>query len=102
MSPDQFKFSIDVIVLLVGFISIIFGFKSAVGGTFGTAMKYILIGMSILTLNHFLDTVYLADGLKAAGHTKDFLQPVIVHRLINLVGFLFIGFGYLTLTKSQS
>lgn len=100
MTPDQFKLLVDIITIVIGVLAIFFARKSAVGGTFGTGMNLILAGIFVLTVNHLLDTVFLANFLKSAGHTADLLQSSIVHRLINLTGFLLVAFGFATFNKS--
>lgn len=102
MSPSDFKFLIDVVVLLIGIYCIILAQKASVGGLFGQGMTYILLGILILTVNHALDTVFLGNYLTTAGHTKDFLQPAIVHRIINLGGFIFMAIGFSQFAKTMS
>ena len=94
VDPYLVKKSLDVITLLLGAYIVVQLVRSAIGGTVGTAFKFILGGIIILALNHLLDTIYFADALKAAGHTTDVFQAPIVHRAINLVGFIFMAFGF--------
>ncbi len=99
MTPFQLKYGLDVMTLLIGIYVMLEVSRAALGGTVGTAFKLVLIGIFVLTINHFLDTVYLADTLKMMGHTQDFFQAPIVHRAINFVGFLFMAWGFSTLPK---
>lgn len=68
----------------------------------GKAFIWVLAGFFVLAVNHFLDTVFLADYLKSAGHTADFWQGPIVHRVINLIGFILMTVGFLKITRQQS
>jgi hypothetical protein len=99
LTPDQLKLSVDVITIVVGIFAIYFAKKSAVGGTFGTGMNLILAGVFVLMINHLLDTVFLANFLKMQGHTTDAFQGPIVHRFINLFGFVLMAFGFATFSK---
>lgn len=102
MTPANFKLAIDLLVILIGIVAMWFAIKAAVGGLFGRGMTFIIAGIFVLAVNHALDTLYLSKALTAAGHTKDLLQPTIVHRLINLVGFVLMVFGFFTFSKTRS
>ena len=95
------KYVLDGVTLLLGVYIAIQIVRSAIAGTIGTAFKLILAGIFILAINHLLDTAYLADMLKATGHTTDFLQASIVHRTINLVGFVVMTAGFRKLSKTS-
>lgn len=99
MNPEQFKLLVDVIVILIGVWSMISLRRAAVGGKFGAAMNLILAGIFVLTLNHFSDTIFVASFLKMTGHTNDYLQPAIVHRIINLAGFILMALGFATFSR---
>lgn len=101
MTPNQLKFGVDVLVLLLGLYSMYKLRQAAVGGVFGKAFSLILLGLFVLAINHFLDTVYLAGALKAAGNTTNFLQSTAVHRYINLIGFILMTLGFASLSKSS-
>ena len=101
MSPQVLKYIIDGATLLLGIYVMVQMMRSALGGAVGFAFRLILIGIFILAINHLADTVYFAGALKAAGHTTDYLQAPIVHRLINFIGFIFMAFGFMKLTRSQ-
>ena len=99
MNPDTVKLSLDIVVVLLGVYCIFSARKSTIGGVFGQAMTLILIGLLILTVNHILDTVWLANYLNNAGHAKDLLQGSIVHRYINLTGFILMAVGFGKISK---
>lgn len=101
MTPLALKYSLDIITLLLGVYVIYIMRKSTLGGAIGTALQMVIAGIFILTINHFLDTAYLADGLKRLGHVNDYFQAPIVHRVINLVGFLFMAAGFSALTNKM-
>lgn len=94
MDPNLVKQAIDVVTVILGLFIGVQLTRSAIGGTVGTAFKLILLGIFVLAINHLLDTLYFAQALKAAGHTTDLLQAPIVHRAINLVGFLIMTIGF--------
>ena len=100
VTPQILKYVLDIIVLLFGVIILLEIRKAAFGGVVGAGMKLILIGMAVLAVNHFLDTAFLAATLTGMGHTKDFYQPAIIHRVINLSGFLLILLGYKEFAKA--
>jgi len=101
MPSNNIKLLVDAIVVLIGFYAVYKGKQAAMGGLFGQAMTFILVGISVLTLNHALDTVFLADFLKRSGHTQDLLQSTAVHRYINLVGFVLVAIGFSKIAKTQ-
>lgn len=98
MSPQTVKYVLDIVTLLLGVWIVVQLSRSAIGGVVGSAFKIILAGVLALAINHFLDTAYFAEALKKAGHTTDLLQAPIVHRGINLVGFLLMAAGFQKLT----
>lgn len=102
MSPDNFKLTLDILTLVVGAVAMVLARRAAIGGAFGMGMNLILAGIFVLTVNHLLDTVFLANALKMAGHTKDNLQGPIVHRMINLLGFLLMLAGFLNFSKASN
>ncbi len=102
MTPANFKLAIDLLVIMIGLVAMVLAIKTAVGGLIGKGMSLIIAGIFVLAINHALDTLYLSAALTAAGHTKDLLQPTIVHRLINLVGFILMAFGFFTFSKTKS
>ena len=100
MTPEMLKLTLDLATLLAGVYAMLLARKSAIGGMFAKAMTLILLGIFILTVNHALDTLYLASALKNAGHTKDYLQGPIVHRMINFIGFLLMVMGFAKLAET--
>ncbi len=102
MTPENFQFGIDLVVILISVGIIILAIKAAVGGLFGRGMTQIAAGILVLAINHALDTLFFQSTLMMAGHTADFLQPSIVHRLINLVGFFLIFLGFFSFSKTKS
>ncbi len=94
MDPQTVKYALDIVTLLLGVYIVMQLARSAIGGTVGTAFKFILAGIIVLGVNHLLDTAYFASALKVAGHTTDLLQAPIVHRAINLVGFVLMTVGF--------
>ncbi len=94
MDPQTVKYILDIITLLLGLYIVVKLTRSGIGGTVGIAFKFILGGIIVLGINHLLDTAYFAAALKAAGHTTDILQAPIVHRGINLVGFVLMTVGF--------
>ena len=102
MTPLVLKYLLDIATLLLGVYIATQVIRSSIAGTIGTAFKLILGGIFILAINHLLDTAYLMETLKAAGHTADFMQAPIVHRSINLVGFIVMAIGFQKLTGKTS
>ena len=72
MTPQILKYILDIVTLLLGLYVVVQIMRSSVAGTMGTAFKLVLLGILILAINHFLDTAYLAESLKASGHTADY------------------------------
>lgn len=100
IDPQAVKYALDLITLLLGVYIIVQLMRSAIGGTVGTAFRYILVGILVLAVNHLLDTAYFSTALKAAGHATDLFQAAIVHRAINLVGFVLMTVGFQKLTNA--
>ncbi len=100
MTPQILKYSIDILTLLLGFYIVVKLSHSGIGGTVGTAFKLILVGILVLAFNHLLDTAYLAEAMKALGHTSNYLQAPIIHRTINLIGFVIMTIGFQQLIKA--
>lgn len=100
MSPLIVKYILDSAVLVLGLWVMVRMVRSSLGGTVGSALWFILIGIFILAANHLADTAFFADALKAAGHTTDYLQSPIVHRAINLTAFVLMALGFGKLTSA--
>ena len=99
ITPQFVKYALDIMTLLLGFYTVFEVRRSAIGGAVGLAFRLVLAGIVILSVNHFLDTAYLANALKVANHTADYFQAPIVHRAINLIGFILMFLGFIKLTK---
>lgn len=102
MTPENFQFAIDLVVILISIGIIILAIRAAVGGLFGRGMALIATGILVLAINHALDTLFFSSALMMAGHAADFFQPSIIHRLINLIGFLLILLGFFSFSKTKS
>lgn len=94
MTPQILKYILDITTLLIGVSIAIRVFQSPIPGKLGKAFRLILLGIFILAANHLADTAFIADLMKMDGHTTDYLQAPIIHRIINLIGFLVMASGF--------
>jgi len=94
-SPLQL--GLDVLTLLIAIYVLWQASKAALGGAVGTAFQFILAGVFVLTINHLLDTILFSTLLKT--ENINFLQEPVVHRAINLIGFILMAVGFSNLPK---
>ena len=100
-SPFNVQVFLDVLNLVIAAYIIYQVMRAALGGLVGKAFQLIAIGIAVLGVNHIADSLFLAPMLREMGHVHDYLQPPIVHRFINFIGFAFLAWGFTQLKLSR-
>ena len=82
------------LMLVVGAI-LAWYFRPRIGGTLAVGVRLIMIGVLVLGLTHLADTMF-KDYVVAIDATA---RPLI-HRVLNVIGFLFIFVGFFRMKKA--
>lgn len=93
MDSHSFTYILDILLVISAFLALYF--RPKIGGTLAVGLRLIMVGVFILGLTH------LADSL-----LKDFVEMIdatarpLLHRGLNVVGFLFIFIGFFQMRKA--
>ena len=71
--------------------------KKGIGGLIGSAMNWMALGIILLGITHFvatLMTMYMPGFTEAYGE--------VFHRVLVLLGFLLLGYGFMKIDKVSS
>ena len=82
------------IVLVVSAVLALY-FRPRIGGTLAVGLRLIMVGVFFLGITHLTDTL-LKDFVEAIDATT---RPLL-HRGLNVVGFLFIFAGFFQMRKA--
>jgi hypothetical protein len=85
---------LDLLLLASAFLA--WYFRPKLGGQLAVGMRLLMVGVLILGITHLADTVFLKDYLSAIDKA---LSP-LVHRGLNVIGFIFIFIGFFQMKKA--
>jgi len=87
MDAHTLTLTLDITLVVAAFLA--YYFRPRIGGTLAVGLRLIMAGVLILGLTHLADTL-----------TKDYLTMIdaatrpLLHRALNVIGFLFIFIGF--------
>jgi len=96
ITPRATEYMLDIMTLLLAIWIGIQLVRSNIRGQVGAALNIILAGILVLTVNHLMDTLIFSSLFSKPG----FLMDAIVHRSINLVGFILMAIGFWRLSAT--
>ena len=84
---------IDIVTLVLGIVGLVIITRTKLSENQTIGFTFFIIGFIILDINHLLDTLVLAEALGPQ------VAP-LVHRINNLIGFIFMILGIIQLSKT--
>ena len=94
IDPHGFTYILDVLLVIGALLALYF--RPRLGGQLAIGLRLIMIGVFILGLTHLTDTL-LKDFVSVIDATA---RPLL-HRGLNVVGFLFIFYGFFRMKKAM-
>ncbi len=88
MDSHTLTLLLDTTLVVAAFLALYF--RPRIGGTLAVGLRLIMVGVFILGLTHLADTL-MKDYIESI----DAVTRPLLHRGLNVVGFLFIFGGFL-------
>ena len=88
MDPHTLTLLLDIILVVAAFLALYY--RPRIGGTLAVGLRLIMVGVFILGLTHLSDTLMK----ELIGEMIDAVTRPLLHRGLNVVGFLFIFGGF--------
>ena len=87
------NYTLDILLVVSDVLALYY--RPKIGGTLAVGLRLIMVGVFILGLTHLTDTL-LKDFVAAIDATT---RPLL-HRGLNVIGFLFIFIGFFQMRKA--
>jgi hypothetical protein len=93
MDAHGFTYFLDILLVISALLALYF--RPRIGGQLAVGLRWIMVGVFILGLTHLTDTLL-----------KDFVEMIdattrpLLHRGLNVIGFLFIFTGFFQMRKA--
>jgi high-affinity nickel permease len=94
MNPQSLTLLLDIVLVVSAVLALYF--RPRIGGTLAVGLRLIMVGVFILGLTHLTDTI-IKDHVAMIDATT---RPLL-HRGLNVVGFLFIFIGFFRMKKAM-
>ena len=94
LDPHIITYALDVLLVVSAVLALYY--RPRIGGQLAVGLRLIMIGVFILGLSHLTDTL-LKDFVAAIDATS---RPLL-HRGLNVAGFLFIFIGFFRMRKAM-
>jgi hypothetical protein len=101
MLPQLATISLDIFTLMIVVFAAVQVIRADIGGIVGVAFRFTLIGLAVLAINRFLDTFYFAELLQTYSSAEALSNISLIHKLVDLIGFIFIAIGYAKLAAAN-
>ncbi len=93
IDPHGLAYILDILLVISAFLALYF--RPRIGGQLAVGLRLIMIGVFILGLTHLTDTL-LKDFVSAIDATT---RPLL-HRGLNVAGFVLIFIGFFQMRKA--
>lgn len=93
ISPNSLTYILDIILVVSAVLALYF--RPRIGGQLAVGLRLIMVGVFILGLTHLTDTL-LKDFVTSIDATT---RPLL-HRGLNVIGFLIIFLGFFRMRKA--
>ena len=93
VSPQNLTYFIDIVLVITAVLALYF--RPRIGGQLAMGLRIIMIGIFFLGLTHLADTLLKDIIPQLDGTTRSLL-----HRGLNVVGFVFIFIGLFRMKKA--
>jgi len=94
LDPHIITYALDVLLVVSAVLALYY--RPRIGGQLAVGLRLIMIGVFILGLTHLTDTL-LKDFVAVIDATS---RPLL-HRGLNVIGFLFIFIGFFRMRKAM-
>jgi hypothetical protein len=93
MDAHGFTYVLDIILVISAVLALYY--RPRIGGQLAIGLRLIMVGVFLLGITHLTDTL-LKDFVEAIDATT---RPLL-HRGLNVIGFLFIFIGFFQMRKA--
>ncbi len=93
MDAHAITLTLDIVLVISALLALYF--RPRIGGQLAVGLRLIMVGVFILGLTHLTDTL-LHDYVTAIDAT---MRPLL-HRALNVIGFLFIFIGFFGMKRA--
>jgi hypothetical protein len=93
IDPHSLTYFLDILLVISALLALYF--RPRMGGSLAVGLRLIMIGVFILGLTHLTDTL-LKDFVSAIDATT---RPLL-HRSLNLIGFVVIFIGFFRMKRA--
>ncbi len=93
IDPHTFTYFLDIVLLVSAFLALYF--RPKIGGQLAVGLRLIMVGVFFLGLTHLADTL-LKDFVTAI----DAATRPLLHRGLNVIGFLVIFIGFFQMRRA--
>lgn len=93
IDPHGLTYFLDIVLVVAALLALYF--RPKIGGRLAVGLRLIMVGVFILGLTHLTDTL-----LKDFVATIDATTRPLLHRGLNVVGFLLIFTGFFQMRKA--
>jgi hypothetical protein len=97
MTAHTSTLTLDLILLVSAVLA--WYYRPRIGGQLAVGLRLIVVGVLFLGVTHLADTL-LKDYITAASLVVDKSFTPLLHRGLNVVGFLFIFMGFFQMKKA--
>ncbi len=93
IDPHSLTYFLDILLVVCAILALYF--RPKIGGSLAVGLRLIMVGVLILGLTHLTDTL-----LKDFVASIDATERPLLHRSLNLIGFLFIFIGFFRMKRA--
>jgi high-affinity nickel permease len=93
IDPHSLTYVLDILLVISAILALYF--RPKIGGQLAVGLRLIMIGVFILGLTHLTDTL-----LKDLVASIDATTRPLLHRGLNVIGFVFIFIGFFRMRKA--
>lgn len=93
IDPHSLTYVLDILLVISALLALYF--RPRIGGQLAVGLRLIMVGVFILGLTHLTDTL-----LKDLVSSIDATTRPLLHRGLNVIGFVFIFIGFFRMRKA--
>jgi high-affinity nickel permease len=93
IDPHSLTYILDILLVISAILALYF--RPKIGGQLAVGLRLIMVGVFILGLTHLTDTL-----LKDLVTSIDATTRPLLHRGLNVIGFVFIFTGFFRMRKA--
>jgi hypothetical protein len=93
IDPHSLTYILDILLVISAILALYF--RPKIGGQLAIGLRLIMVGVFVLGLTHLTDTL-----LKDLVSSIDATTRPLLHRGLNVIGFIFIFLGFFRMRKA--